>query len=414
MTERQCIYCKRKKTSKEHAFPESLLHRCLTLRKNTPSWIIRQVCKDCNSKLGKLDEILTTKSPMAFIWRIIKSEWQSTQNRESKNAAFYNARAHGILPVHLFYPDDFYDDLIILHEEIGTSAPGFYPTLLGRARAPQIVLIQYADGQTAEQIAGENRQKWISGEMSVIKSNEHDGVYCIFDNSYVFDPHAVKYFTANRDREREFAIKFMKKHKNARIDLRVIFSDEPNDTMQLEEFCTRLKAETKEEIDARRFEPKEATENYVMTAADKKAIPFIKRAIAKIAFHCFLYSHRDFEGNEPIFEGIRTFISENGKHQTPNGEEIMTGLSVPRNYFWPSNEHFHILRFYVHGDNIICQIVFFSGLWLGASNSDAPEPLACEIILAGDSEKARRGNPEERCIPFYVHGKSQLKRRIIT
>ena len=91
----------------------------------------------------------------------------------------------------------------------------------------------------------------------------------------------------------------------------------------------------------------------------------------------------------------------------------MTGLNARGRYVWPSNEHFHIFRFYENGDNIICQIVFFTGLSLNPSRSETLEPLASEIILAGNSEKARLGSPEEKRLPFYVHGKSQLKRRIV-
>lgn len=416
MVEGKCIYCKEiKELNEEHAFPQFLLQKCAPLNKCAPEWVIRKLCVECNgSKLGKLDDTLATKSPMGFIWRIIKSEWQAGENCKSQNTTFYNARGFdGILPVRLFYPDCFYDNLIVLHEEMGTSTPDFFPTLLGRARVPQMIVICYNEEQTAEDVVAKNFEKWVSREMSIEEDDEYKGVYNINDNSYVFDPQAVKSLIANPDREREYVAKFMKKRENIRVDLRVLFPDNRNDAGQLEGFCRRFSASTMEEFEAKRFEPKEATENYVMVAADKKAIPYSKRAIAKIAFHCFLYWHPEFNGDEPIFEGIRTFISENGNHQTLNGEDFMTGLSVPSNYFWPSNEHFHILRFLVHDDNIICQIVFFTGLWLNPSCSEIPEPLACEIILAGDSEKAQLGNPEERRIPFYVHGKSQLKRRIL-
>ena len=417
MVEGKCIYCRKiKELNKEHAFPKTLLQKCTVLDKCAPEWVIHKLCVECNgSRLGKLDDILATTSPMGFIWRIIKNEWQADKKRYPQNPSYYNAKTSGLLPVRLFYPDYLYDNLIILHEEVGTSTPDFHPTLLGRARVPQIVLISCNEKQTAEEVLGRNFEKWISGEIS-IKEEGHSGVYSICDNTYVFDPHATKYFISGIEKEQEFVAKFMKNRENIRFELRALFPDNRNDAGQLQGFCSRLGANTIVEIEARRLEPNEATGNYVMAAADKKAIPYLKRAIAKIAFHCFLYWHREFNGDEPIFEGIRTFVSKNRNHQTSTGEDYVAGLSVPRNYFWSSNEHFHIFRFYVHGDNIICQIVFFTGLWLGwiPNRGETPEPLACEIILAGDSEKARRGNPEERCIPFYVHGKSQLKRRIIT
>ena len=295
----------------------------------------------------------------------------------------------------------------------GARTSSFYPTLLGRARVPQIVLIQYVEGQTAEQSIGENFEKWSLNEISVEESDEDKGVFRVCNNCYVFDPQATKYFIADRDREREFVTKFIKKHENIRYALHVLFSDNRSDTGQLEGFCRRLNASINVEFEARRIEPKEATENYVMVAADKRAIPYIKRAIAKIAFHSFLYWYRDFNGDEPIFEGIRSFISKHGDHQTSTGEDFVTGLDVQGNFFSSSNEHYHIFRFYVDGENIVCQIIFFTGLCLDVANSETPEPLASEIILAGDSGKARGGIPEVRGVPFYVHGKSQLKRRIL-
>lgn len=417
MVEGKCIYCKKiKKLNEEHAFPKSLLHNCAPLNKCAPEWVIHKLCVECNgSQLGKLDDILATKSLMAFIWRIVKNQWKAENNNESQNATFYDAKGYnGILPVRLFYPDQLYDNLIILNEEMGTCAPGLSPTLLSRARVPQVVLIQYTEGQTAEQLIGENCEKWASGDISLTESDECKGVYIICDNSYVFDPQATKYFIAGRDKEQEFVAKFMKKRENFRFYLRALFPDNPSDAGKLNGFCTRLKASTKVEIEAKRFDPKASAESYVMVDADKKAIPYIKRGIAKLAFHCFLYWYREFSGHEPMFEEIRSFIKKNGNHQTSAGEDFVTGLNLPRNYVWSSNEHFHILRFCVNRGNIICQIAFFTGLWLGAPNSDTPEPLSAEIILAGDSEKARRGNPEERRVPFYVHGKSQLKRRIMT
>ena len=416
MVQGKCIYCKKVKgINEEHAFPKSLLHNCAPLNACAPEWIIEKLCEDCNRALGKLDDTLVTKSPMGFIWRIIKSEWQTEKKRNSENVTFYSAKGYnGILPVGLFWPDHLYGNLIILHEEMGTSAPGFYPTLLGRARVPQMVLILHTERQDADRIIAENCEKWASGEISLEESDEYKGVYTIGDNCYVFDPQATKYFISGLDKEREFVTKFMTKHENIRFDLRALFPDNPGDAGKLNGFCTRLKASTTVEIGAKRLDPRESAENYVMVAADKKAIPYLKRAIAKIAFHCFLYWHRDFNGDEPIFEGIRSFISKNGNHQTLAGEEFVAGLDVQRSHFYSSNEHYHVFCFFVHGDNIVCQVVFFAGLWLRAPDSATPEPLASEVILAGKSDRARLGSPNEKGVPFYVHGKSQLKRRIIT
>ena len=420
MVKGKCIYCKEDKPlNKEHAFPESLLHNCVQLKKRAPDWIIEKLCEDCNnSGLGILDQTLIRKSPLAVISRILKNEWEAGSNGKSEDTSFYNAKGYDkIRPVNLIYPDHLYDNLIMLHEEIGTSVPGFHPTLLGLAKVPQLILIQYTSKQTAEQIIVGNYEKWISGDISVEPSAEHDGVYCISGNCLAFDPKATKYFIVSPERGQEFVTKFMKNGDSIRYYLRVLFPDNHNVAGQLEGFCKRIGQDSEKDMfPAGRFEPQQAPGNHVLIGIDKRAIPYIKRAIAKIAFHCFLYHYPGFGGHEPIFEGIRTFISSGENHQTPNGEDFIAGITLKGGCIWPSNEHWHIFRFYVHDDNIICQIAFFTGLTglsLGNSDTETPEPLAFEIVLAGNSDEARLSQYNKKYVPFYVHGKSQLKRRIV-
>ena len=415
MTQGKCIYCNEvKPLNKEHAFPKALLHNCVQLKARAPEWIIEKLCEDCNNRRsGILDKTLVTKSPMAVVWRIIKSEWEEDSNCKSQDAAFYNAKGYGIRPVNLFYPDELYDNLIMLHEEMGTSVPEFHPTLLGLARVPQLILIQYTGEQTAEQIIVDNYEQWISGEISVEPSAEHDGVYCISDKYLVFNPKATKYFIASPEREQEFVTEFIKNRGSLQFYLHVLFPDDRNIAGQLEGFCKRLGPGIEKEFPAKRFEPHKSPGHYLMVAADKKAIPYSKRAISKIAFHCFLYFHPDFSGHEPIFDGVRAYISGGENHQTSYGEDFITKVTLPRACISSSNEHSHIFRFYVCGDSIICQIAFFTGLFLGNSDTENPELFAREIVLAGSSQEARSSQCNQRHMPFYVHGKSQLKRRII-
>ena len=417
MVQGKCIYCNEVKAlNREHAFPESLLHNCVQLKARAPEWIIEKLCEDCNNRgLGILDQTLTRQSPIAVILRILKNEWEASSNCKSEDTSFYNATGYdGIRPVNLIYPDHLYDNLIMLHEEIGTSALGFHPTLLGLAKVPQLILIQYTGEQTPEQIIADNCEKWISGDTSVESSAEHDGVYCISDNCLVFSPKATEYFMASPEREQEFVTKFMKNHDSLQFYLRVLFPDNRDIEGKLEGFCKRIGQGIEKVFPARRFELQQAPGNYVMMAIDKKAIPYIKRAIAKIAFHCFLYHHPDFSGHETIFEGIRAFISSGENHQTSNGEDFIAGVTLPRPCIWSSNKQSHIFRFYVRDGNIICQIAFFTGLLLENSYVETPEPLAFEVVLAGNSEEARSGRCRKGRMPFYVHGKSQLKRRIFT
>ena len=403
MVKGKCIYCKEDKVlNKEHAFLKSLLHKCVPLGKSAPEWIIERLCEDCNNnRLGKLDKILATKSAMAFIWRVIKNEWKPEV--KSQDSAFYNAKAHGMYPVRLFSPNPLYGNLIVLHQETGTSTSSFYPTPLVCAQAPQIILTQYAEGQTKEEVIAENSEKWDAGEFPITESDEH-GVYCIFGNTYIFPPKATKYFVSNPNREQEFKSKFLKKRDNIRYDLNTVFPDDSKDYGTLKGFYNRLKASTKELIEWENFEPKDFTQE-IMIVADLKAVPSFDRAVAKIAFHCFLYHYRQFSGHEPIFDDIKAFIEGKEDSHGETSKELISGVAGTENYVWDSNEHFHILRFYVNGDNIVCQIAFFTGLLVG--------PFASGITLAGDFDKAMQGSCKEVSIPFYVHAKSQLMRRIV-
>ena len=404
----KCIYCKEDKVlNKEHAFPQFLLHKCVPLGKCAPEWIIERLCENCNNKaLGKLDKILATKSPMAFIWRRVKNEWESNKTdkkNESQAFSFYYAKDYGMNPVRLFYPDPLYGNLIVLHEDTGTSVLDFYPTPVVRAQAPQMILTLYAEGQTGEKVIAENCEKWEAGEAHITESDEHEGVYCIFGNTYIFSPEAVKFFTENLDREQEFKSEFLKKHAPIGYDLYIVSSENPGGLGKIKGFSKRFNASTKEQAEAQQFESKVFTRK-IMILPDQKARPYIDRALAKIAFHCFLYHHPQFSGHEPIFDDVKAFVA--GKDDSHlEDKQFTTRIEGTENYVWDSNEHYHIFRFYINGDNIVCQIAFFTGILAG--------PYASAITLAGDRDKAIQSPCREELMPFYVHAKSQLMRRIL-
>ena len=208
-----------------------------------------KLCVDCNNKaLGKLDNILATKSAMAFVWRAIKNEWNL--GIEYQNSSFYNAKAHEIDPVRLFYPDPLYENLIVLHEETGISVPGFHPAPLGYAQVPQMILIQYIEGHTKEDVVTENCEKWETGEVSIKESDEHKGVYCLFENTYIFSPKATRYFLSGPEKEQELKSKFIKKCDHIRYDLHVLSPDDCEDAGKLDGFCKRLRAGAKMQIEA--------------------------------------------------------------------------------------------------------------------------------------------------------------------
>ena len=398
----KCIYCKEyKDLNNEHAFPNSLLQEYIPLGEKAPEWIIERLCENCNNeRLGILDRILVTSSPMAFIWRRIQNEWEpnNTDKKSGSQAStFYNQKVSEIDPVRLFFLDPSYGNLA-LHEDAGISASGL-PIL--RAQAPQMILTQYAKEQTKEEIIAENSKKCKADEFSIAESDEHEDVYCIFGNTYIFPPKVTRYFLTNRDTEDEFFSKFIKERDNIQSDLIVLSSDKATDLGKIKGFYNRCKADTKKFIEEENFEPKEFTQETIIIA-DPKAMPYLNRAVAKIAFHCFLYHYPKFSGHEPIFNDIKAFIE--GKNDT-TGKEFISSVKGPGHEVWDSNQHFHVMRFYINGDNILCQIAFFTGLLVG--------PFASGVTLAGDPDKATQSLPDQQAIPFYVHAKSELMRRIV-
>ena len=154
MIKGRCIYCKEEKDlNREHAFPQSLL------QEGAPEWIINNhLCVTCNSDLGKLDVVLSKRSHIAFVWDQIQRELGN--KTEGLHASIYHKRAVGVDPTRLFLPNPVYDDHIALHEfkeeNDGTINSAYSVDIL----RPQIILTQYAEGQTSEKVVAENLEKF--------------------------------------------------------------------------------------------------------------------------------------------------------------------------------------------------------------------------------------------------------------
>ena len=406
MVEGKCIYCKKKETSKEHAFPESLLHRCVPLGKCAPVWIIRQVCEDCNIGLGKLDEILAMKTPMAHTWRTIRNEWESDSNIECQNSSFYSRRAHEIAPVGLFHPTPLYEDFIVLHEELRASAPGFHPTPMSRILTPQMIITQYTERQTAQEIRAENCKRWNAGETDVTESEEHVGAFRLFGNTLIFPPKATKEFTTDFDGNVKFKSNLAQQTTDVRSDLLAILPEEGNYASELKALFESLSAfGTREQMKEVPIEQK-VFHHVKFALGDRKAIPFIGRAIAKVAFHCFLFHNRNYSGHESIFNEIKAFIQGKDNDCGQSSNELIARVTVNEDYARNTNENYHIFRFYVNGDNIVCHVAFFTGLLVG--------PYANSITLAGNCHKAMCGCVQEKHMPYFVHAKSEFMKRIMS
>lgn len=393
-----CIYCKKENGfSREHAFPKALLNKGLIGTEH--EWIIaNHVCKSCNNgELSKLDAILVKRSSIAFIHNRIQAEFQNKP--QTVHESIYHKPICGINPMRLFSPNHFCDNHILMHEPVTESGgPSLYCDKV-KALVPQMILTQYTEGQTAEEIVAENYEKFkatSSDEEIITEHDEQEGVYCIWGNTYVFAPEAAWYFF---DRVSEFKSKFLNDFPRTRYDLRVLFPEEGQYQGSAHTFCESLQGEKKKVIAAAKFPDAKPSEQVIQVIADREVELYVPRALAKIAFHCFLYHYRQFSGRESVFDDIREFIYRG--YGDPN-----RFVSVGRDsaVYFPSEPQ-HQIGFFVKGGDIGCRLVVFTGLTI--------EPFCSQIVLTGDPYNSTPSCDYAVSVPFYVHHRSQLTRRIL-
>ena len=394
MFNNKCIYCKKQKNlTKEHAFPKALL------QEDVPGWVIdKHLCKKCNSDLGKLDVILTKKSPLAFIWDQIKNELGNTT--QTPHSSIYREKAVGINPVGLFFPDPHYDNHIVLHEAKTVSRGTNELVHSATALRPQIVLTQCSQGQSVEKVIAENCARYYLAGLDAhrITNKDKSGeVHCIFGNTYIFPPKTSEHFFRNIP---EFTAKYITDSPRIQYGLRVITPGEGKYQQGAENFYNAFSAAKKEIIQGEKFLNPEPVEHRIEVRADQDAIPFFVRAIAKVAFHCFLFHYREFSGHEPIFNDIKEFIHTG----SPNRFVNPFRHADSDNLVFRSSEHRHRIVFYLKEGFIGCQLDFFTGLLV--------EPYSFQIALAGNAVNSALSPNRVEYIPFYVHPKSQMKRRI--
>ena len=394
MIKGKCIYCKEvKDLNEEHAFPDSLR------QKGVSKWIIRKhLCTDCNSQLGELDTVLSRRSPLAYIRERIQDGLGYAD--KTLHSSIYHKKARGINPVRLFLPNPVYDDHIILHEFKVESNNANVSVDSVVALQPQIILTQYAEGQTGEGIIGKNLEKFntISSDGDFITDyDEQEDVYFIFENTYVFPPKASERFF---NRAEDFKSIYMKDFPQIRYNLWVICPEESRYQGAANSFYDSFKAETKEIIKPEKFQNPDVFTRSIQAVSDPKSIPEFLRAVAKTAFHCFLYHYPKFSGHEPIFTKIRDFIYTG----TPNRFVAQCRNTETANLVYHSTEHLHVFYFFIQGDDIGCRIDFFTGL--------LPNQFSYEVTLAGNPEKSHPTCDRVESVPFSVHPESQIKKRI--
>lgn len=394
MIKGRCIYCKEEKDlNREHAFPQSLL------QKGTPGWTINNhLCVTCNSDLGKLDVVLSKRSHIAFVWDRLQRELGD--GAEGIHDSIYHKRTAGIDPIRLFLPNPVYDNHIVLHEfkedSDGTINSAYSVDVL----RPQIILTEYAKGQTGEKVVADNLEKFNAAGSSedIIDHDEQEDIYCILGNTYIFPPRtAWRYFS----KVEEFKSKFIKDFPRTRYNLRVIYPEDDRAWNKVNSFYSSLQGEMKEIIEAKKFNNPEMFAASILALPDQESISFFTRSIAKIAFHCFLYHYPEFTGHESIFDNIREFIYTG----TPNNFVTIYENSETENLVYDSTKHLHGVGFFVRDEDIGCRINFFTGL--------LPSQFSYQITLSGDPDSSTPSCDRVGYIPFFVHSESPIKRRVL-
>ncbi|MDE0017969.1 MAG: hypothetical protein OXU51_17440, partial [Candidatus Poribacteria bacterium] len=166
-------------------------------------------------------------------------------------------------------------------------------------------------------------------------------------------------------------------------------------------FYNSLQGETKEIIEAKKLEDPEMFAASIQAIPDQEGIPYFARAIAKTAFHCFLYHYPEFSGHESIFDATKEFI------YTGTSNKYVARYENPgtENPVYDSAKHLHGVGFFVQGEDIGCRINFFTGL--------LPSQFSYQIILSGDPDNSTPNCDRVGYIPFFVHPGSPMKGRIL-
>ena len=392
----KCIYCKSETSlNREHAFPQSLR------QENMPGWIIdNHLCVKCNSGFRDIDKVLSQRSNIGFIFDIIQREWGHTNEDEGLHSSPYHKQTNGVKPLRMLFPNPVYDDLIVLHEPDSINHQVNY---LGvRALQPQMILTQYRDGQTCREVVQENNRKYDSKRLrkdSWYTHDEKDDVFCLFGNTHIFPPNTSHRYLGKVE---EFKSKFMTDSPCTRYNLSVISPEEGKGEQKFFDFFNKIQAETKTMIPEDKNLPIEVFRKPITVIMDKKAKSLFFRAIAKLAFHCFLCHYPKYTGHETMFNSIKNFISRGSVMPTKFVKGAVTDEQIA-NCVYEDTEHQHFFGFFMKNNNIVCQIALFTGI--------TSPPFSNVIVLAGDPNKIPRSTDCVKTFPFFVHPKSPLKNR---
>ena len=201
----------------------------------------------------------------------------------------------------------------------------------------------------------------------------------------------------------EFKSKYMTDFPCTRYDLQVLYPEKGNSWNMVNAFYEAFQGETKEIIEEDKSLTTGVFTGRIQVVPDPEAEKTITRAITKVAFHCFLYHYPKYTGHESMFDRLRDFIyNGNG---TPTDFVMLAKDIEMENLIYETIEHRHYIRFFVKDDSIGCVVDFFTGLLV--------DPFSYNVILAGDPDNIEPCCDRVEYVPFSVHPKSPLKRRIL-
>ena len=459
MRKGRCIYCnEEKELNKEHAFPRSLLQKGAP-----GWTIYNHSCEDCNKKLGKLDELLASRGPIGHTWNQIKSEsGQETQDRQSyryERRSHLIEPERMMVPDPILGHRIGLFKLIVEgseKEEPLNSLEPLVPQIILTLYSSKELAIEEVMAKNAKRFAS---LEILS--VNVSDTSESILIYCIGNPvvstcTVVFPPEAIKHFhhkpqdfakvlkqfdsiqkeeifadfreqlhgleteltnqldgihkekviACLRAQPQNFESKVSKQLDGIQKEVLIIKDGQETSHDQLTSFIDSVPIDSKIIVDKELYFKEGTYANLPRSEnlrgrflIDDQVEPYIWRAIAKIAFHCFLYHYHGFSGHESIFDGIKAFIY---REDIANSFVTSNRNVVIENHVYSSNTHFHNISFFVHGQNIGCCIDLFTGLW--------NQPFSFRVSLAGKIENWNVTFDRQGRVPFYVNPKSEKKK----
>lgn len=399
-TGKNCIYfayCGNEADSVEHAIPENLMppgSREILLEEH--------ICEECNNGIcATLDEQVIRQSYVGWIHQ----DFEHSEGRGSDS--FYHKFHHDFPPLRF----------------------------LGVLDSGNFALVVPADFTTDETILVKKAAAYMPSHLTVTRHNKTDSnvdildknsdfrysekdVYRVQDRLVVFGPIALKGYYDKREEcykrgyyynPDEFVQKFLTSVDGETFRVNYVPPD-PDDPVrsQADRFMEFL------DNTGRRTELGPFDESAFQIRDVIELGPDTSRGIAKIAFHCFLYTYRTrYDGREEIFDEIKDFIY-NG-----NCNKVLVDENPPNDEFPALGERAamrpgsdercyieHIFSSWQNDENIVCISEFYVGTL---------ESLLFTVILSGCDENKLEMYPLERLlqVPYEVSRENPRIKRII-